>query len=688
MSHRPPLERALTLVGRLVVVDSRVYYPSKCSKVCTEDSFFEEELPEDVEGNRAYQWSIKLLSQIKANIDEQSPPGVGRMLAVFSACVYNAAASFKSWKPAFIKKIPGESRKDSFCLAPLLDMPVASCGEVLVDDVIDGAAFTAISAMFSDKSSFVGAAQFLQKIAGKSSNKGQELGEQICDEVINTFKADGFSVRGFPLSAEDVKLGYTPVNAPQEVPGVTQCPSEMKQMDKWQPLCVPTSFRPDKPADTCQVQEFLAPYAGQYTTFAVPEVSHIVPKSGPPKPDSEEFLEQAREVIEYSANLTDATKLVAEYWADGPDSTFPPGHWYRIAAESAKTQKLSVWETSKLLLLVGSALNDAGVTCWECKRQYDFVRPLQMIQCGFKGEEVEAWIGPYKGVGKVDASEWQPYQKATFVTPPFAGYVSGHSAFSAAAQKVMSLYFGDDSYRAPKCRLIEEGTSQFEGKIAKGEEGYIKGVTDVPNKGPKTKGYVPARDVVLCWETFDEASQQAGFSRLMGGIHIIADHKGGNMMVDLGEVGKITPTPTPATKERFGRIEEEHPHTCAATEPVTEIIIQNSLVECSPNPMDEKFEKASNTYELILNPQPNLPNLECDPEEPSPKTWQYILPYETYVCPKNPLIVKPQRNAMLVTNATALSAYCSEKAHFRKATAKNNCSFASIPLEKPHSIID
>lgn len=74
------------------------------------------------------------------------------------------------------------------------------------------------------------------------------------------------------------------------------------------------------------------------------------------------------------------------------------------------------------------------------------------------------------------------------MTPPFAGYVSGHSAFSGASRKVLNLYFGDDQYRAPKCHLVKKGSSLFEGKISKGEPGYIKGVTDVPNKGPKTKG--------------------------------------------------------------------------------------------------------------------------------------------------------------------------------------------------------
>ena len=36
-----------------------------------------------------------------------------------------------------------------------------------------------------------------------------------------------------------------------------------------------------------------------------------------------------------------------------------------------------------------------------------------------------------------------PFQRPSFVTPPFAGYVSGHSTFSRAAAEVMTLLTND-----------------------------------------------------------------------------------------------------------------------------------------------------------------------------------------------------------------------------------------------------
>ncbi|CAD7701075.1 unnamed protein product [Ostreobium quekettii] len=158
-----------------------------------------------------------------------------------------------------------------------------------------------------------------------------------------------------------------------------------------------------------------------------------------------------------------------------------------------------------------------------------------MIQCGFAGRTLDAWIGPYEGVGKVPASGWQPYQDTTFVTPAFSGYVSGHSTFSAAAAGALRLFFGE-GYVAAKCRRIKEGESLFERKIEEGEEGFDAGLTDVPNQGPRTKGYAPATDVVLCWDTWEEAAEEAGISRLHGGIHIIADHEGKDMGFEIADM--------------------------------------------------------------------------------------------------------------------------------------------------------
>lgn len=78
--------------------------------------------------------------------------------------------------------------------------------------------------------------------------------------------------------------------------------------------------------------------------------------------------------------------MIAEYWADGPDTTMPAGHLWKIGADAARSRRLSESETARLLFIVGNAVYDAGIASWRTKTSYDLVRPLQMIQCGAHGE--------------------------------------------------------------------------------------------------------------------------------------------------------------------------------------------------------------------------------------------------------------------------------------------------------------
>ncbi|CAD7701074.1 unnamed protein product [Ostreobium quekettii] len=373
--------------------------------------------------------------------------------------------------------------------------------DLLIDYVIDGAAYEALSDIFFGKRSFTKVQDFfLEGLEGGSPNvssiggsggvltrlsgieaRSFSQGRTVCARVQEEYKRDGFDGLGNPQGFDPE---VAPTNNPQEVAGITDCPAEINSADRWQPICVPVDFG----SDACQPQTYLGPGAHLMHTYGIPDGDAIRPP-GPPLlegGDEQEWRRQAREVLEFSADLNDSNKVVAEHWADGPDTTLPPGHLFYIAVGAAEKQGLDVFASAQLLFLVGAALNDAGVAAWASKLRFDYTRPLQMIQCGFAGEAVEAWVGPYAGVGTIDASTWQPYQARTFVTPPFPAYVSGHSAFSAAAAAAMIDYFGTNEYLAPKCIRYEEGSSLFEGRINPGENNHIAGMTDVPNQGPRT----------------------------------------------------------------------------------------------------------------------------------------------------------------------------------------------------------
>ena len=96
------------------------------------------------------------------------------------------------------------------------------------------------------------------------------------------------------------------------------------------------------------------------------------------------------------------------------------------------------------------------------------------------------------------AGDWVPYQLPTFVTPSFQGFASGHSTFSRAAAEVMTSFTGSEYF-----------------------PGGVSGYTIPANSLKFEKG--PTTDIRLEWATYYDAADQAGQSRIWGGIHIQAD---------------------------------------------------------------------------------------------------------------------------------------------------------------------
>jgi hypothetical protein len=241
----------------------------------------------------------------------------------------------------------------------------------------------------------------------------------------------------------------------------------------------------------------------------------------------------------------DYARILAEFWADGPNSETPPGHWFtilnyvsdqlapeqkRFGGEGTPLDDLE-WDVKSYFTL-GGAMHDAAISAWSVKGWYDFVRPITAIRAfdqlgmaeepgfiervragdplaGDSGENVgkikiRAWRGPTvigdpatedAGVDWILAENWWPYQRPSFVTPPFAGYVSGHSAFSRAGADVLTAITGDPYFPG--------GLGRFE--VKKNE--YL-----VFEDGP-------SMDMALEWATYRDAADQTSLSRIWGGIH-------------------------------------------------------------------------------------------------------------------------------------------------------------------------
>ena len=265
----------------------------------------------------------------------------------------------------------------------------------------------------------------------------------------------------------------------------------------------------------------------------------------------------------------DFARALTEFWADGPKSETPPGHWnviantvsdelapnLRIGGTGPTVDRLE-WDV-KLYLGLNGAVHDAAIAAWGLKGNYDSARPISMIRylgglgqssdpslpsydaeglplipglielitkettapgqphaalAGHEGEiAIRAWAGNPKdpktqssGVAWIRAVDWVPYQLPTFVTPSFSGYVSGHSTFSRAAAEVMVGFTGSEYFPGG---LSEWTTKAGALKVEAG----------------------PSEDITLQWATYYDAADQAGQSRLFGGIHIQADDFNGRI---------------------------------------------------------------------------------------------------------------------------------------------------------------
>lgn len=227
------------------------------------------------------------------------------------------------------------------------------------------------------------------------------------------------------------------------------------------------------------------------------------------------FIDQALEVIDFSANLTDEDKIIAEFWEDGGGTAFPPGTFMTFAQFVSSRDDHSIDQDAAMFLAMGNAVMDAGIATWQAKVEYDYARPVRVIRdlgelgligemgvdevTGETGYVIQAWggIDPNTGQGigtkTILAENFVTYQRpGADPSPPFAEYTSGHSAFSASGAEVLRLFTGSDDFGGSV--TFEPGTVQFEAGVPFAEE-------------------------TLAWATFTEAADEAGLSRLYGGIH-------------------------------------------------------------------------------------------------------------------------------------------------------------------------
>jgi hypothetical protein len=444
----------------------------------------------DPTDNVVLQWNDATLEAIR--ITHPGPPIVARMLAIVNTCTFDA------WV-AYDKKARGTRFDRS------LKVPTAMLTETNKNESIAYAAYRANVDLFpSEKLKFdelLTAQGYDPNNATTNSSTAAGIGNLACNAVLEFRHHDGSNQLGdlHPGAYSDY-TGYQPVNTPDQI----------NDPNHWQPLRVSNG------QGGFVEQHFIAPHWGNVTPYALRDWDKQVVKParrelkrrngrvGPYDVTDPGYREQALEVISYSANLTDQGKVFAEYWADGPSSELPPGHWNLFSQIVAQRDNHSVDEDAKMMFAVSNAIFDASIAIWGAKRKFDYVRPVTAIHYLFQGETINAWAGSGQGTQAIQGENWRPYQAATVVTPPFAEYPSGHSGFSSAGAETLKRITGSDVFGA--------GTT-----IAAGHS-FVE------------PGLVPVNDFALSWATFTDAADEAGASRRFGGIHFLDGDLDGRLM--------------------------------------------------------------------------------------------------------------------------------------------------------------
>ncbi len=470
------------------------------------------------------------------------------------------------------------------------------------------------------------------------------IGNRIANEIIRATQGDGSN----ELANYADTTNYAPVNEPMTVDFPSIVPPDslpLANPNRWQPLFIDSALTQNGLIGT-DLQQFIGPHWGDVTPFAMGRNGTSGPHSwsdldpgAPPKLNGvgdAEYRADTQLLIQYSNSLdpnsgagaqminispsvhgnrplgthdnqghsenpvtgepyvdnfvkaADYGRVLAEFWADGPNSETPPGHWNVLANEISDHPLLQrrmggvgreleplEWDV-KLYLALNGATHDAAIAAWGAKAEYDYVRPITKIRyqgslgqssdpdgpsyhpdglplapgdvelitaesIALGGEHRNVYVNANKDhsglfwpnysesdlVGKVAirawnhepndpstevsgsawilAENWVPYQSNNFVTPAFAAYVSGHSAFSRAAAEVLAQFTGSEYFPGGM------GQMTFDSDFLEFEFG-------------------PSSEFTLQWATYFDAADEAGISRLWGGIHVPADDFAGRIM--------------------------------------------------------------------------------------------------------------------------------------------------------------
>jgi len=341
-----------------------------------------------------------------------NPPYSARVFAYLSVAQYDALVSAWNYKFKFNRKAPSKTDASIKAILPVTDLPTYPSEDAVVAE----ASVTILKAMFPGEVPFLDA-----KLAEHKNSRqwagmnvesdiaaGEALGKAVGAKVMARAKTDGMGAannqaKTTEMIANAVKIGLKEAWVSQEFPK--------------RPPMLPTY--------------------GSVLTWNFPSATVVAlrPKA-PPALDSQEFKDNMDELLNIAKNQTREQARIASFWSDGVGSYTPPGHWFRRAAVLAHDNKFSEVRTARTFALLGTAMQDAGICCWDAKYYYYYPRPNQM------SSKVKTSVG----------------------LPNFPSYTSGHSMFSGAAAEVLSHIFPDQKEKLD-AMAVEASVSRMYGLI-------------------------------------------------------------------------------------------------------------------------------------------------------------------------------------------------------------------------------
>lgn len=240
---------------------------------------------------------------------------------------------------------------------------------------------------------------------------------------------------------------------------------------------------PDNPANGA------LPQWPNVTPFAMTSGNQFRP-AAPPALNSAAYATALNEVKQLG-RATGSTRTaeqtdIARVWKAGANTVTPPGMWNQIAQQLSTSSNLSISDNARLFAQLNVSEADAGVAAWDCKYTYSNWRPIDAIR-----------LADTDGNGATDPdTAWTPLLSPT---PNHPTYVSGHSTFSRAAATALQRFFGTD-------------LMSF----------VVTNADDAPG-------------VMRSFTSLSDAANEAGRSRIYGGIHFEFDNaEGQNCGLQIG----------------------------------------------------------------------------------------------------------------------------------------------------------